>query len=182
MAGIKFFGEIDLSRKNTPVSQYPAWYFDQPLDRLQEDISALHRQIERGDAPQDKMPEIKARLGQLEERYEKIRESIPKLSELDKDKISKARKAMAAHIRDGYFSRSQMDKGTVDAFKEVERMRTPKVEVKPEFAEFLGPCNVKVQDGKVSRDGLVKAWKILGKALNRNGGEEDTNAEVLRRD
>jgi len=49
-----------------------------------------------------------------------------------------------------------MDKGTVDAFKEAERMTVAKIDVKPEFAEIVKACNVPVTDGKVTRDHLPK--------------------------
>jgi hypothetical protein len=183
MADIKFFGEVDLHKKTGKISsEYPAWYFDRPLDNLREEVEHMERALERGGVPADKQAENRVKLENTKARYENILQSIPKLSPQEKDRLAKARKTMGEEIRSGFFTRSQMDKGTADAFKEAERMMLPKIEVKPEFADLLHSCNVPVVDGRVTRDNLAKAWKILGKALNRNGGEEETNVETLRRD
>jgi hypothetical protein len=183
MAEIKFFGEMDLNKKSGQISsEYPGWYFDRPLDQLAEDVARGERMLAKGVIPLDKKTEFEAKLTQTKDRYEKILESIPKLGAQEKDRLAKARKAMAQEISSGFFTRSQMEKGTVDAFKEAERMTVAKIDVKPEFADLLKSCNVPVSDGKVTRDNLAKAWKIVGKALNRNGGDEETNVETLRRD
>lgn len=183
MAEIQFFGEVDLHpTKRMVSSEYPAWYFDRPLEQLGEEVGRMERQLDRGEIPQDRLGEFKDVLAQKKEQYGKITVSIPKLNDIDKDKYAKIRKELGKIIQSGYYTRSQMIKGTVDAHKEAERMVKPLVEVKPEFAEILQAARVKVENGRCSRDGIVKAWKILGKAINRNGGDEDTNSESLRRD
>ena len=183
MAEIKFFGEVDIHPiKKTISSEYPAWYFTRAYDGLCEDVARLERTLARGDVPTDKIAQIKDRLEKTKERRDKIQESIPKLEGKDIDEMAKARKTMSSIIKDGYFTRSSMMKGTADAHKEAERMIKPKVDVKPEFIEYLKAANVPIVDGKVTRDGLVKAWKITGKLLNLHGKDEETDAEVLRRD
>jgi hypothetical protein len=183
MADIKFFGEVDIHPVKKHISsEYPAWYFDRNMDILKEEADSLERSLKKGDIPADKIADIRAQYEKVRNQYEQILRSIPKLEGTAKDAIHKARKALAAEIKDGYFSRTQMQKGTADAHKEADRMSVPMVAVKPEFAEYLRASNVPIVDGKVTRDGLVKAWKITGKLLNRHGGDEETNAEVLRRD
>jgi len=183
MSEIKFFGEVDIHPTKKMInSEYPAWYFDKPYEQLGEDVGRMERQLERGAIPSDKLGEFKDQLSKRQEQLRKINESIPKLTGEEKDKLAKARKDMASLIKAGYFTRTQMQKGLVDVHKEAERMVKPLVEVKPEFAEIIKGCNIKVENGKISRDNLVKAWKITGKLLNRHGGDEETNAETLRRD
>ena len=55
-------------------------------------------------------------------------------------------------------------------------MKQPLINIRGniEAAEAMG---VKVADGKVSRDGATKMWKVAGKLLG-----EATNGEALRRD
>jgi hypothetical protein len=183
MSEIKFFGEVDLHpKKGNVASQYPAWYFDRPLDELYEDIGKMERALTRGAVPVDKVSEFREKLAQNKARYEKIMAAVPTLSDVEKDKLAKTRREMGKMISEGLFTRSQMMKGTVDAHKEAERMIKPMIPVRPEMTELLRACNAKVVDGKISRDGLVKAWKMVGKLLNRHGGDEETNSETLRKD
>jgi hypothetical protein len=183
MSEIKFFGEVDVHpTKKVVMSEYPAWYMQKPMENLREEYERKERELERGVVPQDKIFSHKEDIEKLKEKYEKIVASIPKLSGEEKDKMSKARKEMSKIIQSGYYKRSDMIKGTVDAHREAERMVKPMVEVKPEYAEYLQAANVPIRDGKVTRDGLVKAWKLCGRLINIHGGDEDTNAEVLRRD
>jgi hypothetical protein len=183
MSEIQFFGEIDIHpTKKIIHSEYPAWYFDRPFEQLGEEVGRMERLLERGGVPPDKMADFREQFTKKKDQLQRIQESIPKLSGEDKTRLAKARKDMAAEIRAGYYTRTQMVKGLVDIHKEAERMVKPMVEVKPEFVEILKGCNIKVENGKVSRDNLVKAWKIAGKLLNRHGESEETNAETLRRD
>lgn len=180
---IKFFGEVDIHpTKKVISSEYPAWYQERQLEQLEEEVAQRERQLDRGEITPDKLGEFREALSKRRETRDKIKSSIPKLTGAEKDNLAKVRKEMENIIREGYFTRSQMVKGTVDAHKEAMRMIKPMVEVKPEFAGILEGCNIKSKDGKVSRDEIVKAWKITGKLLNYYGGDEETNAEVLRKD
>ena len=184
MSEIKFFGEVDIHPTKKHISsEYPAWYFSKALENLEEDIGRIERQLGRGQVPADKVPIFRERLAQFKERHDKIIESIPKLSDAEKDDLAKSRKELAKIIREGYFSRSSMMKGTADPQKEADRMSKPMVALKPEFVDLMKGCNVRIsEDGKVPREGLVKAWKMAGKLLNLHGGDEETNAEILRKD
>jgi hypothetical protein len=183
MAEIQFFGEVDIHpTKKIIASEYPAWYFDRPFEQLGEEVARLERALESDGVPKDKIGEFKDQLREKKARYERIAESIPKISGEEKDRLSRVRKEMGKIIQSGYYKRSDMMKGTVDAHREAERMVKPMVEIKPEFMELVKAARVPIVDGKCSRDGLVKAWKITGKLLNKHGGDEDTNAETLRRD
>jgi len=183
MSDIKFFGEVDLHpKKGNVTSQYPAWYFERPLDELSEEIGKMERALDRGGIPPDKAPEMREKLAKYKERYDKIMTSVPVLSDVEKDKLAKTRRDMGKLVQEGMFSRSKMMAGTADAHKEAERMIKPTIEVKPEMRSLLESCNVKIVNGKVTRDGMAKAWKIIGKLLNRHGGDEETNIEILRKD
>ncbi len=183
MAEIQFFGEVDIHpTKKIVSSEYPAWYFDKPFEQLGEDVARMERQLEKDLVPRDKVGDFKDELRKKKDQFERIADSIPKLTEVDKDRLSKTRKEFAKIIQAGYFRRSDMIKGTVDAHREAERMSKPMVEVKPEFAELLKSARVPIVNGKCTREGIIKAWKLTGKLLNKHGGDEDTNAETLRRD
>ena len=180
---IQFFGEIDYHpTKKHLSSEYPAWYFDRPLEQVKEESERMEREMARGVVPADKIPIYREKLAANKEKYEKIVSSIPKLEGGDMDDLAKLRKDMSKEIKDGYYTRNQMQKGLVDAHKEAERMVKPIIPVDGKLAELAGACKVRVVDGKVSRDGMVKMWKMTGKLMNYHGANEETNAEVLRRD
>lgn len=180
---IKFFGEMDINPKiGTISSEYPMWYSKAHMEELADSISSLERQIDNGSFPRDREGEMRAELKKFKERYHKIESSVPKMSGVEKDKFAKLRKEMGKEIAAGLFTRSQMMKGTVDPQVEADRMVLPKIPVKPEYEELIRASNIKPRDGKISRDELSKVWKLVGRTLNLNGGDEDLNTEVLRRD
>ena len=183
MAEIQFFGEVDIHpTKKMIMSEMPAWTMNKHFEQLGEEVARMERTLEKGGIPHDRLGDFKDQLRTKKEKYEQIANSIPKVSDADRDRLAKVRKEMAKTIQSGYYKRSDMIKGTVDARREAERMIRPMIEVKPEFAELLKNANVPITDGKCTRDGLVKGWKLIGHLLNRYGGDEDTNAETLRRD
>lgn len=183
MSDIQFFGEVDIHpTKHVIMSEYPAWTMTRQFENMKEDVDRMERQLKRGEIPDSHIADHKDMLRKKREQFEKIADSIPKMSDGDKDKVAKTRKEMGKVIQSGYFTRSAMMKGTADAQVEATRMIKPLVDVKPEFAEYVRAANVPITNGKITRDGLVKTWKIMGHLLNHYGGEEEINAETLRRD
>lgn len=116
MSEIQFFGEVDIHpTKKVISSEYPAWYFDKPFEQLGEEVAKMERALASGKIPPDKVGDFKDQLRTKKDRYEKIQDSIPKLSGEVKDKLAKTRKELGALIKSGYYTRTQMEKGLVDA-------------------------------------------------------------------
>jgi hypothetical protein len=75
-------------------------------------------------------------------------------------------------------SKKDLDDNLVDAHGELRKMTIPYISIKDnaKMCEMAKACNVPIVDGKVTREGLSKIWKIGTKHL---GGY--ANVETLRK-
>jgi len=178
MQDIEFFGGID-RKEGKPdarvTSQLPAWYHEGQIDDLRENIARKEREIARGAIPFENIMRAKEEVKREKAKLELIEESRPKLNDVTKDAIYNSYKELGDQIKDYMYTRSEMKLGTVSAHEEADRMVKPSIPVSPEIARM---CNLKVVDGKVSRNDASIAWKMMGKLL----GDVPTNVETLRRD
>jgi hypothetical protein len=174
---MKIFGDVDKTKDGKVKSQYPAWYYETHIDELRESIRHKEYQLESDLIPLSEKGITRERLKQEKERLEEIEKSKAKFTATEKDDLSKIRKDLGQRIKDGMFTRSQMEKGLADAHEEARRLSEPVIEIKTEVEKELAKeCEVKVIDGKVSRKGAEKIWKIASKALG-----EMSNTEELRK-
>ena len=175
---VRFFSEVDYvttkDGKKVQSSEFPAWYFDNMIDEMQESLLKDEQAIKAGRLSGEQLASARDRVERYRDRLSKIEESRPAL---DKDKVSKNWKELGKNISSMMYSRSQMQKGIAPAEGEAKRMVQPCVPVTPEIQEYAKACNVPVVDGKVSRNGAEKIWKLCGRYLG-----EITNSEVLRKD
>lgn len=178
---IEFFGEIDKTfdrdtHEQRVASEYPAWYFDRQCRNIKDEISAIEGRLERGEVPEKgKMAEMKL-LRQLKQKKDAIEKSTLRLNDVDKDKFAKTVKDLAVRIGSAKFSRSDEQKGFADAHEEYERQNFPCIELKGDEFIFARKANVQIVDGKVSRNGAEKIWKIMRKALG-----ESSDTAILQR-
>jgi hypothetical protein len=176
----QFFAEADYvikDGKKRISSEYPMWYNTVALDEIEEDIRRDEHAIKMGYVKESNMPVVRDRLSRSRERMEQVKESIPILNAKQKDFLDTTCKYLGEEIRNKMFSYSSMMKGTADAHAEADRMIKPSITVTPEVAHLAEACNVRVEDGKISRDGASKIWKISQRALG-----ELSDTEILRRD
>jgi len=174
---MEFFGKIDRQGGSGKIrSQYPAWYFDQQIEELQESVATKQRFLKQGVIPLDQLPNYESELKRDEQRLKDIVESRPKLSDIDKDKLDKARKSLGKRIQDSMFTHTDMDKGFASANEEAHRMVDPVIEVKDGDKELLDSMGITPTKGKISRNQATKVWQIISKAL-----DEETNVEILRK-
>ena len=179
---LKIFAESDMTRMKDGskiiASEYPAWYNRQLLDELNEDIIMLEWSISQGKIKEDKVFEARQKLDKLRKRMVDIEESVPDLDDKGRDSFAKVRKELGKEISAKMFSRSDMKKGLADSHEEARRMTEPSISLSPEAFKLAHACNVRVSpEGKVSRTGAEKIWKITSRYL-----DEQSNAESLRRD
>jgi hypothetical protein len=181
MSEIQFFSEADMTRnkdgKLVITSEYPAWYNDQFLDNIREEIRVDEYNLESGIIPKSQLMQAKERIKQNKDKLSKIEASIPKLDGVTESKLDKARKTLAKNIQDRMFTRSQMAKGISDAHMEVKRMNSYDIPVDDSIAELAQASNVRIVDGKINREGATKIWKLSNRYFN-----EISNVEMLRRD
>ena len=174
-SSIVFFGEIDRSEKGKIKSEFPAWYFENNVEDLEEEVGQKKRALERKNINWEDIEATKQEVALLEEKLKSIKGSKPKLKGADKDRVYKEYNRLKGEIRDSMFTRTEMMKGLASAHEEAKRMTEPGISVDPELADA---CNIRLTKGKVSRNDASKMFKIMGKVL----GDVPTNTEYLRRD
>ena len=175
---IQFFSSIDRKGKRADgaiTSEYPAFYFYTHYEELQESTDKQQRQVDLGLVPASELPRIKAELKRNNDRLAEIQEANPKLGP-EKDAVHKLYKELEESISDSMYTRSDMQKGLVDAHEEARRMVDPLISIKGN-EKFFHNMGITARNGKVSRNEASRAYKIMGKALGEN-----TNTERLRRD
>lgn len=177
---ITVFSEADLVKVEGGKiigSEYPVWYHETMIDELRENIRMDELALKRGTMPEERRHETKQRLDRNRERLDKIVEAVPELDDKQKDYLSKIRKDLGNEIQRMMYSRSQMQKGLADAHGEARRMTEPSIKANGTIYDMAKACNVTVTDGKISRNGAEKIWKICSKRLG-----EISNTEYLRKD
>ena len=172
--GITFFGEVDRNSKGQISSEYPAWYFEQHLENLGEEISKMQYRIDNGLVHPTKMNDDVQKLKKQKERYDAILSSKPKIKGATKDKMAKIYEELGGAISESFFTESEMKLGLANPHEEAKRMVEYKIKVPPELAEAMGVRTIK---GCASRNGAAKMWKILGRALDGH-----SNTGYLKRD
>jgi len=174
---VQFFGKIDKQDNTGKIrSQYPAWYFDNSVSELKENIDRKRRELKQGIIPLDVLPNFESDLEKEEKRYQDIVDSQPKMSDKDKDDVSKSFTSMGKKIQDSMFTHTEMDMGLASANEEARRMVDPVIDVTDKEIEVLKSVGIEHRNGKVSRNQLIRCWQIMGKSLG-----EDVNAERLRK-
>jgi hypothetical protein len=121
---------------------------------------------------------MKKDINEKKEKYNAIIKSKPKLKGGDKDKIYATYRALSQEIKDALFTKSAMSLGTASGHEEASRMVNRVMSAKSISPEMAAALNLKIENGKVSRQALEKTWKVCGKIL----GDVPTNIETLRRD
>lgn len=177
---IKFFGEVDLNQYGKIGSDYPAWYYPRQIETLKEDLGRMERDLASGTVLPQNVPNLKLLINQTKGKLDKIEASRPKLDGRVIDKLAKWRKEIGPEIAATMFSYDDMHRGIADVHEEARRMTEGIIKIDPEIARA---CNLRPdKTGKYSRDEVIRAWKITGRALQEHTHwEERTNAEVLRR-
>jgi hypothetical protein len=177
---IEFFGAADRQGKKADgkiTSQYPAWYLDNHLNELQEDINRYDNSITNNLIPESEVPKARAEMKKLKERMTLILKSKPKLNGKDEDTLNGIHKDLSTQIGDSMFTYTEMQKGLVSSHEEAGRMINPIINVSPELASILPQLNITPRDGKISRNEASRVYQITGKLLGKR-----TNVEYLRKD
>jgi len=181
---IQFFGKVDKRKQDGKIaSEYPAWYMRSQIEELEESINRKERELQRGTIPPSEVMYAKAELEKEQKRLGEIRESEPKLTDAERDSISKVYKELGKEIQDTLFTKTDMMKGLADAHEEARLMVGDVISVKDKaFAEMCEACGIPLErEGKarraISRNEASRVYKIIGRYLGEN-----TNIERLRRD
>lgn len=171
---VQFFSSVDIDARTGKVSsEFPAWFFTQQMENMDDEIRSIEYRLENGDVPAASIPYYKNQLRRLKDRRDKIEASKPKMSAMERDFVAKSVDTLGEKISESMFTREEEQRGFADAHEEARRMSTPCIKVDPGFADAFG---IKTVKGLVSRNDAVKMWKIGRRSLG-----DDVNVEILRR-
>ena len=168
---IVFFGEVDRHPKGGYSSEYPAWYFENQLNDLREELRGKEHalQLKLGNNA-----ELAFQVRQIKDRIRDIEASNKTLSSTQKDRLSRYVSEVGEQLKDNMPPLSDMKRGLADAHSELKKMTTPCIKVPKELADAAG---IRLHRGMATRDAAAKAWKIGRKKLG-----EESNTERLRRE
>lgn len=175
---MELFGKIDRDYKGKLKGSYPAYYFKQQIYELEEGIRTTENRLKMDLIPPDSIPRAKADLHADKEKLREIKDSTPKLSQGERDRLWKCYKYLCMVIGESLFTRSQMHLGQADAHEEAKRMVNPCIKLEGDLVSLANECNCKVTKNLlVCRNDAARIFKIIGCLLG-----ESTNIEVLRKD
>lgn len=177
---IEFFSAVDRKGKRSDGeigSQYPAWYFRSHLDELQKELDDIERGLAMGAYAPEDVPRRKADARDRHERIGAIKSSRPKVSAVDRGKLEKVYAELSKVLAEALPTYSKMQRGLIDIHQEASLMVDPHFEVR-EIGDMFKGIGARITKGKVSRNEVVRLWKIIGRYLEM----ESTNVESLRKD
>ena len=173
---IKWFTEVDFNDKGKLANDLPAYYFDEQIRELAEDIRTMEENLELGVYTGTRKRDAVKQLGEKKTRHSQIVDGKPKLNDVNRDKVYRSYMEFGKKIGESQYSESDMWTQKADPHREAERMVNPCIKVTDDIVgSFVREKGMPVVDGKISRNNAILAWKTLGKVLG-----ESTNAEDLR--
>ena len=176
--GFLVFPEVDRREDGTIGSQYPCWYHQNQLENDLEDLHDSERQLASGAVPSNRRMQFNADIVQQRTRLAKIKDSIPRPDGPQKDKIAKLHKELQTLIRENMPPEDDMLTGDADAHMEARLMTTPMIGASNDAIRWLLACGTNpetiTEDKKVTRNALIKGWKIAARILDLN-----TNSKAL---
>lgn len=175
---ITMFGAVDRKENKKDgeiMSTEPAWFLENQLDELKEQIRQQESRISRGEVPSNELEYARSEFKKFKNRYDEIKESKPKLTGKDKDEFASFISDLSTKIEESTPSYDKIQRGHVDAQDEFKRQTQPCIKVNPEMAKAFG---IETDGkGRVSGNDAVRMWKIGSKLLG-----ESSFSEVLRRE
>jgi hypothetical protein len=182
---MKIFGDVDKTKEGKTKSEFPSWYFETQKEDLEESVRHKKSMLEQDLVPASERNIMRERLKQESTRLDQIEASTPRFTEKEIDDISKlvntrtgaTTGTLSAKIAESMFTKSDMDRGTTDAHEEARRISRPCIKLDEKELDFAKACEIPIStDGKVTRSGAEKMWKIGRRIIG-----ETSNTEVLRR-
>ena len=178
---MEIFGEVDRKGggKTAPTSStYPAYYFKEHVEQLEEETGRLRRSIEDGTVDAKYLPAVKEEYRLNKEKLDKVNASAPKLSSNDKDKLDRFIKEIGDQVSDLMPTHTDMQRGTASPQDEVRLMHKEGCVSTGGHKQLFADMGITPRkNGKVTRNEAAKAWKIASSLRGR-----PTNTELLRKD
>lgn len=182
---MKIFGEVDKTKEGKTKSEYPAWYYNQQKDDLEESVRHKKSMLDQDLVPASERNITRERLKQESTRLDQIEASSPRFTEKEIDDVNKMVKTsggvnsgtLSIKIADLMYRRSELERGTTDAHEEARRNINPCVKLDEKEIDFAKACEIPISpEGKVTLKGASKMWKIGRRIVG-----DISNTEVLRK-
>ncbi len=160
-------------------SEYAAWMCNSQIDTLDNEINELQSDLNGGRIPGNEVFEAKEELNVLQGRFDDIVMSKPVYSHSQENFLHKELNKMTSDMRDTLYSRYDQHRGKGSIARpqqEADLNDKPCININPEVARI---CNIgpeKIVNGKVSRNMIDKARKILCGYF----GRDDASREAIR--
>ena len=171
--GIQFFGEFEKHPKGGYRSEYPAWMHGKLLSDMKDELKGKQKALDMR-LPNANEAELREQIREMKTRIDDIESSRPKLTGKNKDDLMKVSDELEGHIKGTLFTRDEMRLGLADAHRELDRSMKPTIPLRKDIADAAG---VKLEKGKASREGAIKAWRLIRRAVDP---DLHTNPEYLR--
>jgi len=177
LEGIIFFGEVDRNKHGRIASEYPSWYFENLVEKMEEEVDEKKRRLASGFLSDDNKMKLAKQIKDQEDRLEKINEAKVNLRGKHQDDVNKLRKELGEIISDSMYRQTDIDKRRADPHEEARRNMNPCIAVRGKLYDVAVANGFKVsKDGKMSRNEASRFWKIMNKALG-----EISNTSILRK-
>lgn len=158
-------------------SEYPAHMMNAQIDNLDNEINELSSDLNGGRIPGGDIFEAKEELALLQGRFDEIVISKPNYSISEEKFLHEELLRMNSDMADTLYSRYDQQKGKGSIARpqqEADLNDKPCIKINSEIAKI---CNIPgVVKGKVSRNGIDKARKILCHYF----GRDDASREAIR--
>ena len=171
---IQFFGEFEKHPKGGYRSEYPSFMHHKLLTDMKDELKAKQKILDMR-VPVANEGELREQVREMKSRIDDIESSKPKFSPKQKDDMFKVSEELEEHIKGTLFTRDEMKLGLADAHRELERAMKHTIPMRRDIADAAG---VKLEKGKASREGAIKAWRIIRKSVDP---DLHTNPEFLRK-
>jgi hypothetical protein len=168
-SGIKWFTEVDYNPKGKVSGDYPAYYFEAQMYELEENIRDLGQAIEDGVFQGTRKRDEMKRLKTMTDRLEKIKEGKPKLSPVDKDRMSRSLRELCDDIKKSQYSYDECWKQTADPHELAKRMEQPCIEIKNELVgSYAKQRGMRIKDGKISQNHATMIASVMAKLIGEH--------------
>ena len=175
----QFFSEADIDKNTGKIkSEFPMWYNPRLIQEIEDEVLTKEGALASGQVPRGQEADYRDNLNRLKDQLEKVKNmSLVDDAKNDKQLLGKAIKDLAKEISSRLPSDTMCKKNLVDPNMEYRQMTQPCIDVKDDnMAELAKACNVPITDGKITREGACKMWKIGTKFMG-----EYANIEMLRK-
>jgi len=149
------------------------------IDSLDNEINELQSDLNGGRIPGGELFEAKEELNVLQERFDDIVRSKPVYSHSEENYLHQELEKMTSDMRDTLYSRYDQHKGKGSIARpqqEADLNDKPCINISPEVARVCNIGTDKIVNGKVSRNMIDKARKILCAYF----GRDDASREAIR--